>query len=87
MFKKTSTGPPLLVILDINHRQQILQVAHRRLGHRGVYGVHHYLKERFFWPHLYQDVKHHVSTCHQCQLRSTQYVKIPSTIRQLQKSL
>ena len=28
-----------------------------------------------------------VSTCHQCQLWSTKYVEIPSTIRQLQKSL
>ena len=81
MFKKRSNRTPLLVIFDLEKRQSIMQHAHEKLGHRGVYGVFYHLRDRFFWPHLYQDVKHHVSSCHECQLWSTKKVEVSPTIR------
>lgn len=80
MFRKRIGQTPLLVILDPKKRLQLLTQAHEELGHRGVYGVFGALRLRFFWPHLFTDVKHHVSSCHLCQLRSTKKVEIPITI-------
>ncbi|KAI0070556.1 hypothetical protein K474DRAFT_1575679, partial [Panus rudis PR-1116 ss-1] len=43
--------------------------------------VFHNIRHQFYWPHMFQDVKHHVSTCHHCQLWSTQKVEIPPTVQ------
>ena len=80
MFRRRIGHTPLLVILDPKKRQQLLTQAHEELGHRGVYGVFGALRLRFFWPHLFPDVKHHVSSCHLCQIRSTKKTEIPITI-------
>ena len=81
MFKRGKMGLPLLVVMDHYRRQKILQVAHERLGHRGVHEVFHHLKDRFYWPYLYQDVKHHVSVYHECQIWSTNRREVSPTIR------
>jgi len=80
MFRRRIGQTPLLVILDPKKRQQLLTQAHEELGHRGVYGVFGALRLRFYWPHLFPDVKHHVSSCHLCQIRSTKKTEIPITI-------
>jgi transposase InsO family protein len=80
MFRRRIGQAPLLVILDPERRLRLLTQAHEELGHRGVYGVFGTLRLRFFWPHLFTDVKHHVSTCHSCQLRSTRKTEVPITI-------
>ena len=40
----------------------------------------YHIKDKFFWPQMYQDIKYHVCTCHQCQLWSVHEVEIPPTI-------
>ena len=80
MFRRRIGQSPLLVVLDPDKRHQLLTQAHEDLGHRGVYGVFGALRLRFFWPHLFSDIKHHVSTCHACQIRSTKKTEIPITI-------
>ncbi|EKM48043.1 uncharacterized protein PHACADRAFT_109473 [Phanerochaete carnosa HHB-10118-sp] len=35
------------------------------------------LKERFYWPSLWNDVRHHVRSCFQCQVRSVRKVQVP----------
>ncbi|EIN03354.1 hypothetical protein PUNSTDRAFT_18035, partial [Punctularia strigosozonata HHB-11173 SS5] len=69
------------VIYDQLTRQRILWEAHESLGHRGVEAVFQAIKLRFYWPGLYQDVQHHVQSCHQCQIRSTKKVEVPLAIR------
>ena len=80
MWKRRSERPPLLVILDHARRLAILTQAHESLGHRGEQAVFETIRERYYWPHLRIDVKHHVQSCHQCQIRSTVKMKIPITV-------
>ena len=69
-----------MVILDHTRRIAILNQAHEGLGHRGEQAVFETIRERYFWPHLRQDVRHHVHSCHPCQVRSTVKMKIPVTV-------
>lgn len=80
MWKRHKKGNPLLVILEKSRRNQILVKAHEDLGHRGVQAVFETIKLRFYWPHLYIDIKHHVASCHECQIRNTKKVEIPLTV-------
>jgi hypothetical protein len=80
MWKKRKDRTPLLVIFDHSRRLAILTEAHEGLGHRGEQAVFETIRERFFWPHLRLDIRHHVRSCHQCQIRSTIKMKIPITV-------
>ena len=80
MWKKRKDRSPLLVVFDHSRRLAILTEAHEGLGHRGEQAVFETIRERFFWPHLRQDIHHHVQSCHQCQIRSTVKMKIPVTV-------
>jgi hypothetical protein len=80
MWKRQRKGNPLCVIFNKERRLQLLTNAHEELGHRGVQVVFDTVRLRFYWPHLYSDIKHHVASCHECQIRSTKRVEIPLTI-------
>lgn len=80
MWKKRKEKLPLLVIFDHSRRLAILTEAHEGLGHRGEQAVFETIRERFYWPHLRVDIRHHVRSCHQCQVRSTVKMKIPITV-------
>jgi hypothetical protein len=80
MWKRRKQETPLLVIFDHDRRIAILTQAHEGLGHKGEQAVFETVRERYYWPHLRQDVHHHVRSCHQCQVRSTVKMKIPITI-------
>ncbi|ETW82645.1 hypothetical protein HETIRDRAFT_27212, partial [Heterobasidion irregulare TC 32-1] len=71
---------PLKVIFDKNQQLDILTRAHKGLGHRGEQAVFETIRIRFFWPHMFNDVRHHVRSCHECQIRSTRRVEVPLTI-------
>jgi transposase InsO family protein len=80
MFKRIVGRPPLLVVFDANKRVAILHNAHEELGHKGVQATFETIRYRFYWPHLYTDVKHHVQSCHECQVRSVKKMHIPITV-------
>jgi hypothetical protein len=80
MLRRNKTGSPLKVILDPQKRLQILNQVHNDLGHRGVQPAWEILKIRFYWPKLYNDIQHHVVSCHRCQVRSTKKLEIPLTV-------
>jgi hypothetical protein len=80
LWKRRRNKLPLLVILEHERRLEILTQTHEDLGHRGEQSVFETVRERYYWPHLRQDVRHHVRSCHQCQVRSTAKMKIPITI-------
>lgn len=79
MWKKTKKRP-LLVILSPERRKEILYNSHEELGHRGEQAVFETVRLRYFWPHLRSHIKHHVASCHECQIRSTKRIEIPLTI-------
>lgn len=47
------------------------------MGHKGEQAVLATLKERFYWPNMWNDVKHHVRSCHQCQIHSVKKAQMP----------
>ncbi|OCH85991.1 hypothetical protein OBBRIDRAFT_738880, partial [Obba rivulosa] len=64
IFKRRANQMPLPMVMEPQHCLQILTYAYDNLGHRGVYGVFYHIQDRFFWSHMLQDVKHHVSSCY-----------------------
>jgi len=69
---------------QLNHlrprRQTIILEAHDKLGHKGFYSTHRTLLDRFWWPNIAHDVKQHISTCHECQIRQTTKIRIPPVV-------
>jgi transposase InsO family protein len=80
MWKRQKKGNPLKIILDKKHQRKILIQAHEDLGHRGEQAVFETIRLRFYWPHLRSSIKHHVSSCHECQIRSTKKFEVPLTV-------
>lgn len=80
MFKRNGNRSPLLVVFDQQLRLDLLTQAHEKLGHKGEQAVFEILRLRFFWPHLRAAVRHHVSSCHECQIRSLKKMEIPLTV-------
>ena len=35
------------------------------------------LRSRVYWPNLWNDIRHHVRSCHQCQIRSVRKAEVP----------
>jgi hypothetical protein len=70
-WKRHKKGNPLRVILDPDQRNKILIQAHEELGHRGEQAVFETVRVRYYWPHLRSDIRHHVASCHECQIRNT----------------
>ena len=80
LFKKNGTKPPLLVVMDPEHKYSILQHVHDKLGHRGIFSVTGVIQAQFFWPNMQKDNYHHIKSCHECQIRSLKRLEIPLTI-------
>lgn len=38
-----------------------------------------YICTLLYWPQMYQDVQHHVKSCHECQIQSTAKIHLPIT--------
>jgi transposase InsO family protein len=79
-WKRHKKGNPLRVILDPDQRNKILIQAHEELGHRGEQAVFETVRVRYYWPHLHSDIRHHVASCHECQIRNTKRMEIPLTV-------
>ena len=65
---------------DVNRRSAIVQYAHDHLGHKGALSTARNILVRFWWPDLHQDVQWYTRTCHQCQIRQTEYFHIPPSV-------
>ena len=80
MYRSFKNQIPCVVIFEPKKRLAILTQAHEELGHKGEEAVYELIKLRFYWPHMRTDVHHHVSSCHECQIRSTRRHQVPTTI-------
>jgi len=63
-------------ILPPSKRYRVLEEAHDNLGHKGIYMI----SLHFWWPHIIEDIKWYVKTCHECQVRQTCKLHIPPTV-------
>ncbi|KAJ2934659.1 hypothetical protein H1R20_g2456, partial [Candolleomyces eurysporus] len=68
------------VVIPPGRCLSILRQAHDNLGHKGVFTVSSRLLARFWWPHLLDDVKWYVKSCHECQIRNAHRYHIPPTV-------
>jgi len=76
LFRKTKDNFAQLV-LDVARRPRVIQYAHDTLGHKGIYATTRNILIRFWWPHINEDVRWYIKTCHECQARQTKYFHIP----------
>jgi hypothetical protein len=79
MFRKTKDGGAQQVP-DIADRYSIIQYAHDVLGHKGIFATTRNILLRFWWPLLNDDVRWYTRTCHECQVRQTEYFHIPPSV-------
>jgi transposase InsO family protein len=56
-----------------------MKLAHESLGHHGEKATWEHLRTRFYRPQMSQDVRHHVKSCHKCQIQNTTKVHLPIT--------
>ena len=79
MFRRHPEGDPQLVPPP-EDRYRLISYAHDQLGHKGNFATTRILLVRFWWPHLPDDVRWFIQTCHDCQIRQTKYFYIPPMV-------
>ena len=79
LWRKDSKGEHKIVI-PRRRRLFLIASAHNDVGHHGFYATNALLTERYWWPHMAQDINWWILTCHICQVRKTQKVLIPPTV-------
>ena len=60
-----------------DERTYMMTAAHDHSGHRGFFSTKALLTQRFWWPEMERDINQFVKTCHPCQERQKQLVRIP----------
>ena len=80
MYRHQPGHPPQVVIFRKDRRKEILHEMHEESGHHGVWAVGQQVSLRYYWPGMKAQIKHHVRSCHTCQLRSTKKMHIPITV-------
>jgi hypothetical protein len=79
LWKKHAQGEHKLVIPE-SRRFAVLQAVHENIGHKRFYATRAAILQRFWWPHIHQDIIWFVRTCHICQIQQTRKVLIPPTV-------
>jgi len=78
LWRKDLKGHKVVIFRD--RRLFIMYSAHNDVGHHGFYATNALIAERYWWPHMAQDIAWYILTCHMCQVRKTQQVLIPPTV-------
>lgn len=68
------------IVIPKEKRLELIRQAHDELGHKGTFTTRIRLGERFWWPHMDDDIKWYTQTCHECQVRITKKFIIPPTV-------
>jgi transposase InsO family protein len=79
LYRRRTGSPSQVVIFQKNRRKAILWEMHENNGHHGVWAVAQQTTLRYYWPNINEDIKHHIQSCHTCQLRSTKKMHLPIT--------
>jgi hypothetical protein len=78
LWRKDPKGHKM--VIQRTRRLFLMMTAHNDVGHHGVFATLALLTERYWWPHMAQDVAWYVLTCHICQVQKTKQVLIPPTV-------
>ncbi|CAK5268710.1 unnamed protein product, partial [Mycena citricolor] len=79
LWRKDSHGRHKVVVQP-ERRWSVLELAHDDVGHKGFYATRALLTERFWWPHMADDIAWFVRTCDLCQQRQVRKIHIPPTV-------
>lgn len=72
LFRKTSRNVAIRRVVDDDDlRVAAIWEIHRQIGHRGINAVFTTLAQRYWWPHMYNEVKTCLLQCGECQKRSS----------------
>ena len=80
MYKQRPGYPDQVVIFPIKRRKEILWEMHEEVAHHGVWAVEQQTTLRYYWPDVKKNIRDHIRSCHDCQLRSTKKMHIPITV-------
>jgi hypothetical protein len=79
LWRKDPKGHHKIVIAQ-ERRLFLISSAHDDVGHHGFYATNALLSDRYWWPHMSQDIAWFIQTCRLCQLRKTQQISIPPIV-------
>ena len=65
----------LRLFIPTHLRQMVVHQYHDDNGHMGVQKTYDAIRQKYFWPNLFQELYEYVSKCVDCQARSGQNVK------------
>ena len=81
LWQKDSQGMHKVVV-DVQHCLEVLRHCHNDVGHKGFYAMRTMVLEHFWWPHIHEDLKWFIQTCHICQERQLWLIRIPPVVAQ-----
>jgi hypothetical protein len=74
LFKRTKNKSQRVIKQDQKHL--ILYSLHDEQGvHLGISSTYNKIKERYYWPNIYEDIKQYVQTCDICQRRGHETIR------------
>ncbi|XP_068205634.1 uncharacterized protein [Palaemon carinicauda] len=65
------------LVVPSNLRAALLDLAHSAESHLGISKTYKRLLDDYYWPGMKADVKHHIESCHPCQVTGKPNQKIP----------
>lgn len=70
LYRRRKEGK--LLVVPEEKKEQVLEAIHNHplAGHFGQQGTYNRISRQYYWPGMYNDVREHVKTCHNCQIRS-----------------
>src|SRR5271155_2570905 len=78
LWQKDPRGPKTVIFRE--RQLFLISIAHNNVGHHGFFATNALITERYWWPHMSQDIAWFILTCHVCQIRKTQHVMIPPIV-------
>nr|GAT45999.1 DNA/RNA polymerase [Mycena chlorophos] len=79
LWRKDPDGRHKLVVIP-DRRLFVLRSAHDDIGHKGFFATRALVSERFWWPHLADDIRWYLKTCVLCQQRQLRKISIPPVV-------
>src|SRR5271156_3803248 len=65
------------MVIPPGRRLFLMHTAHNDVGHHGFFATNALLAQRYWWPHMADDITWFIRTCHICQTRQTRQNLIP----------
>ena len=73
-------------VLPLLNREEIMKAAHEQWGHQGVARTSSLIRNRCFWPGLYDDVSRHVAQCKVCAMGKEEGIRAKTKLGTVEAS-